>query len=125
MKKRTRNIQIIFFVNDEENELIKKRMKIAGFSDRSAYLRKRAIDVSLIHVDTSALEKEINQLSVAISKIGVNINQIARNVNATGNIKSNEMQEVLSLMNQLNHLNNSYAKTVNNTIALNSEYQEE
>ena len=44
MKKRERDIQLKFWVNREELDLIKEKQEQAGIFNRGAFLRKMAID---------------------------------------------------------------------------------
>ena len=54
------------------------------------YLRKMAIDGYIVNTDTTPLKKQYEEMH----KIGVNINQIAKKVNSTGDLYSEEMQEL-------------------------------
>lgn len=48
MAKRTRNVLINFRVTEQEREAIYHRMVLLDISNREAYLRKMALDTSLI-----------------------------------------------------------------------------
>ena len=51
MAGRTRNIQVIFRVDEQEKGLIRQKMELMGVRNMQAYLRKMAIDgLSLIHI---------------------------------------------------------------------------
>ena len=80
MANRKRNIQIKFWVTEEEKTLIEKKMKLLPTQRYGAYLRKMAIDGYIIYTDT-ADNKEMNK---ALSSIGRNINQIAKRLNVGG-----------------------------------------
>ena len=80
MANRKQNIQVKFYVNTEEKELLEHKMVQFQTKRIGAYLRKMAIDVYIIYVDTRDI-KEMNKL---LSAIGRNINQIAKRVNAVG-----------------------------------------
>ena len=82
MKKRTRNILIKFFVTPEENALIEKNMALLGTENRSAFLRKMAIDGHVIKLNLSEL-KEARSL---LRRTSDNFNQLARRVNANGRV---------------------------------------
>ena len=90
MAKRLRPVQIKFFVSEYEKELIRKKMKLFGIRNMSAYLRKIAIDGRLIKVETSGLDELCRQVS-GVSK---NINQIAKRINATDNIFADDIREM-------------------------------
>ena len=49
-----------------------------------------AIDGYIVNTDTTPLKKQYEEMH----KIGVNINQIAKKVNSTGDLYSEEMQEL-------------------------------
>lgn len=100
--KRKRNINVSFRVDENENALIEKRMKELGFKDKSAYLRKRAIDVHLINIDLSKLD----DLKREISRIGNNINQIARKYNSEGNITNIDIEQLQSYMKEIIEIGN-------------------
>lgn len=97
MAIRKRNVQVKFWVSENENELIHQRMKETGFTDRSAYLRKRAIDVHLINVHTDGL----NDLKNEINRIGNNINQIARKYHQDGNIEKIDIASLQGYMKDI------------------------
>ncbi len=69
---RTRRNLIIFYVNDDELQLIEKKRKITGIISRSAYLRKVAIDGYVIHIDYSYMKEHTRK-----SGYRYHINQIA------------------------------------------------
>ena len=53
MANRKRNIQMKFWVTEEEKQLINKKMAQLPTKRYGAYLRKMAIDGYIIHVDTT------------------------------------------------------------------------
>ena len=90
MANRKRNIQMKFYVTEEEKQLIDEKM--AQFPTRryGAYLRKMAIDGYIIQLDTT----DIKRMNAALSAIGQNINQIAKRVNAGGGAYKADMREI-------------------------------
>ena len=70
-----------------DEELIRKKMKLFGIRNMSAYLRKIAIDGRLIKVETSGLDELCRQVS-GVSK---NINQIAKRINSTNDIYADDV----------------------------------
>ena len=68
MQNRTRNVQIKFWVTEEERNLIKQKMARLPTQRIGAYMRKMAIDVLIIYTDTTNI-KEINKELQAIGKI--------------------------------------------------------
>ena len=72
MANRKRNIQMKFWVTEEEKRLIEEKMAQLHTKRSGAYLRKMAIDGYIIQVDTT----DIKEMTRALSAIGRNINQI-------------------------------------------------
>lgn len=83
MKNRSRAIQVKFYVNEEELNLINNRYHSANVTNKGAYLRKMAIDGFIVNVDTSDLKAAVKEMNA----IGKNINQITRNANTYGIMK--------------------------------------
>lgn len=97
MANRKRNIQMKFYVTEEEKRLINKKMAQLPTRRYGAYLRKMAIDGYIIQVDTRDI-KEMNKL---LSAIGRNINQIAKRVNAGGPTYQADMEEIRERLDQI------------------------
>lgn len=97
MANRKRNIQMKFWVTEEEKHLIDEKMKQLPTQRYGAYLRKMAIDGYIIHTDMSSL-KEMNK---ALFSIGRNINQIAKRLNAGGTVYKADMDEIREKMEQI------------------------
>ncbi len=89
MKNRSRAIQVKFYVNEEELNLINNRYHSANVTNKGAYLRKMAIDGYVINVDTSDLKAAVKEMNA----IGKNINQITRNANTYG-ITKQDINEI-------------------------------
>lgn len=97
MANRTRNIQQKFFINREEEILIQQKMLLLGTRNKSAYLRKMALDGFIIKVDHS----DIKEQTAALQKIGGNINQVVRRMNQTSNLYREDVNEIKELMNEI------------------------
>ena len=97
MANRKRNIQIKFYVTEEEKRLIDEKMAQLPTRRYGAYLRKMAIDGYIIYTDTT----DIKEMNTALSAIGRNINQIARRVNAGGNVYQADMEEIRGRLDQI------------------------
>ena len=97
MANRKRNIQMKFWVTEEEKRLIDEKMKQLPTQRYGAYLRKMAIDGYIIHTDMSSL-KEMNKALFSISR---NINQIAKRLNAGGTVYKADMDEIRERMEQI------------------------
>lgn len=94
---RKRNIQIIFWVSEEERELIQAKMEQVGTENLSAYLRKIAIDGYILKLDLPELREMISLLR----RSGNNLNQIARRLNETGRFYAADMEDILQRQEQL------------------------
>ena len=97
MVNRKRNIQMKFYVTEDEKRLIDEKMSQLPTRRYGAYLRKMAIDGYIIYVDTRDI-KEMNKL---LSAIGRNINQIAKRVNAGGPTYQADMEEIRERLDQI------------------------
>ena len=103
MTNRRRKNQILFFVDDEELQKIESRMRSTRIRNRSAYLRKVAIDAYIIHIDYSFLKEHTRQIRM----IGININQIAHHLNATGNIYQQDIETIKEMLAEIWRLQRS------------------
>lgn len=90
MQNRTRNVQIKFWVTEEERNLIKQKMALLPTQRIGAYMRKMAIDGLIIYTDTTNI-KEMNK---ELQAIGKNINQIAKRVNSVSSIYDEDISEI-------------------------------
>ena len=97
MANRKRNIQIKFYVTEDEKRLIDEKMSQLPTHRYGAYLRKMAIDGYIIYVDT----KDIKEMNKLLSAIGRNINQIAKRVNAEGSTYQADMEEIRERLDQI------------------------
>jgi hypothetical protein len=103
MTNRKRKNQILFYVDDEELQKIESGMRSTGIRNRSAYLRKVAIDTYIIHIDYSFLKEHTRQIRM----IGININQIAHHLNATGNIYQQDIETINERLDEIWRLQRS------------------
>ena len=97
MPNRKRNIQMKFWVTEEEKSLIDEKMKLLPTRRYGAYLRKMAIDGYIIYTDTT----NIKEFTAKLSAIGKNINQIAKKLNAGGTPYQADMDEIRERMEQI------------------------
>ena len=94
---RKRNIQIIFWVSEEERKEIQAKMEQVGAENLSAYLRKIAIDGYILKLDLPELREMISLLRRSSN----NLNQIARRLNETGRFYAADMEDILQRQEQL------------------------
>ena len=97
MANRKRNVQMKFWVTEEEKRLIEEKMAQLPTKRYGAYLRKMAIDGYIIQVDTT----DIREMTKALGSIGRNINQIAKRVNAGGPAYQADMEEIRARLEQI------------------------
>lgn len=88
--KLIRNRQMHFFVNEEEEKLIMKKMELTGIKQLSAYLRKMAIDGYMIKLDLSDMKEAVRLLRINSN----NINQYAKKANETDTIYKEDIQDI-------------------------------
>ena len=97
MPNRKRNIQIKFWVTEDEKHLIDEKMKLLPTQRIGAYLRKMAIDGYIIYTDTA----DIKAFTTELSAIGKNINQIAKRINAGAPIYQADMVEIKERLDEI------------------------
>ena len=97
MENRKRNIQMKFYVTEEEKRLIEQKMAQLPTQRIGAYLRKMAIDGYIIYTDTT----DIKAFTAELSAIGRNINQIAKRLNAGGPAYQADIQEIRERLDEI------------------------
>ena len=97
MANRKRNIQMNFYVTEEEKRLIDEKMAQLPTQRYGAYLRKMAIDGCIIQLDTT----DIKRMNAALSAIGRNINQIAKRLNAGDGTYKADMREIQERLDEI------------------------
>ena len=88
MAGRTRNIQVIFRVDEQERGLIRQKMEL--MRNMQAYLRKMAIDGYAVKLDLPELREAVAMLG----RYNGNINQISKRANETGRVYDTDIQEI-------------------------------
>lgn len=96
-KKRKRSIPQLFYISPVEREFLDKKMKEAGIKNKSAYLRKMALDGYIIRQDYTILAKFTDELN----RIGNNLNQIAKVANTYGDIDQTGLKETKKDIDQI------------------------
>lgn len=97
MKKRKHNIPIMFWVTEQERELIEQHMEQIGTVNMSAYLRKIAIDGYILKLDLPELKEMLSLLRRSSN----NLNQIAKRVNETGRVYDADIECLLENQERL------------------------
>lgn len=97
MPNRKRNIQMKFYVTEDEKKLIEEKMKLLPTQRYGAYLRKMAVDGYIIYTDTA----NIKEFTSELQGIGRNINQIAKRLNAGAPIYEADIEEIKERLDQI------------------------
>ena len=97
MANRKRNIQMKFYVTEDEKRLIDEKMAQLPTRRYGAYLRKMAINGYIIYTDTA----DIKAFTKELSAIGRNINQIAKRVNTGGGAYKADMREIQERLDEI------------------------
>lgn len=100
MANRKRKIVLRCPVTEEERKLIEQKMAQIPTNQIGAYLRKMAIDGYIIHTDTS----NIKEFTKELQAIGRNIHQITKRANFTGNVYSEDIEEIKERLDEIWHL---------------------
>lgn len=96
-----KNKKVLIKLSSEELEQIEKKMLQANIKNRSAYIRKMALDNEIIIFDM----KEINEISRLLSITSNNINQVAKACNRYANI---DINDIATIMAQLETMRNMF-----------------
>ena len=102
-KNRTINLQ--FRVTEDELQQIERRQTEAGIFNRSAYLRKMALNGMCINLNFEDLRKA----SSLLWRTSINMNQYAKKANATGSIY---LEDINSLKAKYDELIQLYGKVL-------------
>ena len=94
MAERVRNIPVMFYVNKDEVAVIAEKMKQLDTENRSAYLRRMAINGYVVKINFA----DINAHAAQLQKIGNNANQLVKRMNQTGSLYAAEAAEIQRLM---------------------------
>jgi hypothetical protein len=85
-----KNKRLEIRLTESEDKQIEEKMKLARMHNKSAYIRKMAIDGYIINVDVS----DIIEVVRLVRSISNNINQIAKHTNETGVVYKSEVEEI-------------------------------
>lgn len=94
---RSRSRQVKFWVNEEEYELLQKKMEAAGGVNQGAYIRKMILDGYIVNLDIPELKEIIRLLSITSN----NVNQMARQLHSSNSIYPQELTEVETQLDQV------------------------
>ena len=90
MAKRKRNVPLLFYVSEQEKELIETKMEQYGTNNLSAYLRKMAIDGYVVNLDLP----ELKELVSLLRRSSNNLNQLTKRVHETGRFYDADLDDL-------------------------------
>ena len=90
MANRKRNIQIKFYVTEDEKRLIDEKMSQLPTHRYGAYLRKMAIDGYVVKLDLPELRELVSLLRYSSN----NLNQLTRRAHETGRIYETDLEDI-------------------------------
>jgi len=79
---RERNHEIHVLWTKDELDRLHRKMDEAGVTNRSAYIRKMALDGLIVKLDL----EEISKMITLLRKSSNNLNQVAKKINSTGSV---------------------------------------
>ena len=82
--------KILIKMKPEDVKAIQAKMEQAGVKNRSAYIRKMAIDGYIIVLDLSDIKEVVRLLRINSN----NLNQYAKKANETGSIYQQDIQQL-------------------------------
>ena len=95
--RRTRPVQMIVRMSQEEKDFIMKKVKQSGHDNFNLYALKMLIVGEIKNVDLTHYQ----ELAKEVSRIGTNINQIAKSVNTHERIYEQQMTEIQNRMEDI------------------------
>ena len=97
-----RTIHYSFKASPEEDALIQKKMKAAGFGNRSAFIRAMTLNGYVLKLDLPEMKDVIRLMG----NISGNVNQIAMRLHERGSIYETEADEIRYEQNEVRTLFN-------------------
>jgi len=88
--KRKRTIPMLFYVSEQEKEMIQTKMEQYGTKNLSAYLRKIAIDGYVVNLELP----ELSEMVSLLRRSSNNLNQLTRRVHETGRFYDADLEEL-------------------------------
>lgn len=98
--KRSRKIQKLFYISEEENRLIRKKMEDVNLKNFSTFARYMLTTGKVVTIDYS----ELTQLRTEINRIGVNINQIVKYINMSEEVSKEDYKILLESLTEVKAL---------------------
>ena len=96
-EKQKRTIHYSFKATPEEDEIIQKKMELAGIKNQSAFIQHIVLGGLILRLDLPEL-KNATRLMGSLSN---NVNQIARRLHEGGSIYETEIDDIAEKQKQL------------------------
>ena len=93
----SKRIRIYTKVTPEELDRIREKMSEMEIQNRSAYLRKMALDGYCVNMDYS----DINEMVSLLRRCNNNLNQYTKKANETGSIYEEDLQDLKSRLDEI------------------------
>lgn len=90
MAEDARTSDIHIRLTAEERAFIEQKMVLAGMENKSAYIRKMAMDGYVVNVDMEV----VKDLVFLVRNVSNNVNQITSRANETGNIYAEDVEDI-------------------------------
>lgn len=84
-------------MTESEISQIQKRMKQAGVKNRSAYIRKMALDGYIVKLDLTDVKELVRLLRICSN----NLNQYAKVANGTGYVGAGDIEDLKIRLNEI------------------------
>ena len=88
--KRKRDIPLLFWVSEQERQMIQAKMDQIGIDNLSAYLRKMAIDGLVVNLELPELREMVSLLRRSSN----NLNQLTKRVHETGRFYDADLEDL-------------------------------
>jgi di/tripeptidase len=97
LMENNRSHRLIFRVDDEEFEFLKKKAELSNCKNMSSFLRKISLMGAIYNVDLS----EFQEITVLLNSISRNINQIAILANKQKSIYKEDIEEMQARLDDM------------------------
>lgn len=95
MKERNQEIHVLFL--PDEMERLKQKMAEVGMINRSAYIRKMALDGYCVNLDLADMKEMVSLLR----RCSNNLNQYAKRANETGSVYAEDIRDLQDRQNEI------------------------
>lgn len=92
-----RNKWVHFVMSQDELDRMQQKMQEVGIQNKSAYLRKMALDGYCVNLELEDVKKMVSLLRYCSN----NLNQYAKRANATNSIYADDIQDLQNLLEEI------------------------